>query len=61
MLHVTKEQVLMAEHQLIGEATEWGSGSELLFQGFVSGVEAMTGKVLEVMSSEENEDTACMD
>lgn len=56
---MTKEQVLMAEHQLIGEATEWGSGQETIFQGFVSGVEAMTGKILEVMTDEE--DTACVD
>lgn len=46
---MTIEQVLMAEHQLISEATEWGAGQEVVFQGFISGVEAMTGKLLELM------------
>ena len=50
---MTIEQILMAEHQLISEATEWGAGQEVVFQGFISGVEAMTGKLLELMKDGE--------
>lgn len=56
---MTKEQVLMYEYILLKEATEWGSGSEVVFYGFCSGLEALIGKILEVMTDEEN--TACMD
>ena len=50
---MTNEQILMTEHQLISEATEWGAGMEVVFQGYISGVEAMTDKMLELMKDGE--------
>lgn len=46
----------MIEHELIGEAVEWGNGQEKEFTNYVSGVEATISKVLEEVRNEEAKD-----
>lgn len=53
---MTKEQVLMIEHELIGEAVEWGNGQEKEFTNYVSGMEAVISKILEEVRNEEAKD-----
>lgn len=46
----------MIEHELISEAVEWGSGQEKEFFNYVSGIEAMTGRMLERTGDEKAKD-----